>query len=579
MGLFPIGESDRPARITGLGGTPAEGLHTDATAIVRAQAAFLFCGAIVGMLGVVLPHPSSFLITELVVLNVVSWSTAIGAWILAPRVPTEWVRWMPGIGTILITASVIFSRDPTSAYALLYLFPCVYVYYFLTRGDAALHIAFAAVNYLAAIVVIQGMAGAPDVDGGSIFHHLVITVGSLIVVGAMLGYLRHRVEKLMEDMMASARTDMQTGLLNARGLSEQLGSEVERARMGAHRVSLLTVSIGGLADHRGRSGDRAADSITCDVAQLLGDSTRRIDVVARTGPAEFSVALPETDENTAFLLAEQVLGRLRRAYREWDIPLATSIGVAAFPKHAASAEALRTSSGAASEAARTLGGDRAVVFSAELEDVLQGDPARGLTERRTHLSTVLSLAEVLDLRDARTAAHSLNVSRYCELLATELGLPQQRIQRLRLAGMLHDIGKVGIPDAILEKPGPLSPSEWDQVRRHPEMAARILGARELTDIREWVLTRHEQPDGHGYPRGLSGEQIPLEARILAVAESYDAITSDRPYRPARSSDEALAEIGRYAGSQFDGAVVDALVRVLEQGDLAERLRTAQPPSG
>jgi diguanylate cyclase (GGDEF)-like protein/putative nucleotidyltransferase with HDIG domain len=571
MGLLPVGESNESVRIGGLSGTPAEGLHTDTTAIVRAQALFLFCGAIVGVLGVLLPHPDSFLTTELLLLNTVCWMTAIGAWFLAPKVPAGWVRWMPAAGTLLITASVILSRDPTSAYALLYLFPCVYVYYFLTRTDAAFHIAFAAVNYLAAIIVITQMPGAPDVESGSVLHHFTITIGSLIVVGGMLAYLRHRVEKLMEEVVASARTDLQTGLLNSRGLSETLGAEIERARMGAHRVSLLVVEVGGLIAERGRSGDRAADAVTVDVAGLLDDSTRRIDTVARTGAADFAVVLPETDENTAFLLAEQVLGRLRRAYREWGSPLATSIGIAAFPKHAASAEILRKSAVAACQAARMLGGDRAVVFSVELEDVLAGDPSRGLTERRTHLSTVLSLAEVLDLRDARTAAHSLNVSRYCELLANELGLPAQRVQRLRLAGLLHDIGKVGIPDSILEKPGPLSPTEWDQVRRHPEMAARILGARELTDIREWVLTRHEQPDGHGYPRGLAGEEIPLEARILAVAESYDAITSERPYRPARSSEEALAEIGRYSGSQFDGAVVDALVRVLGSSDLAARL--------
>ena len=153
---------------------------------------------------------------------------------------------------------------------------------------------------------------------------------------------------------------------------------------------------------------------------------------------------------------------------------------------------------------------------------------------------------------------------YCEMIGHEMGLPEQRVRRLRLAGMLHDIGKVGIADSILGKPGPLSPSEWDQVRRHPEMAARILAARELTDIREWVLARHEQPDGHGYPRGLLGDQIPIESRILAVAESYDAMTSERPYRAAKTRDEAIAEMGRYAGSQFDGAVVDAFVRALDR---------------
>ena len=210
------------------------------------------------------------------------------------------------------------------------------------------------------------------------------------------------------------------------------------------------------------------------------------------------------------------------------------------------------------------GSDRAVVFSAELDQVLAGDPGRELKEQRTHLSTVLSLAEVLELRDTRTASHSAAVGRYCELIAAELQFSAHRTQRLRLAGLLHDIGKVGVADSIWEKPGPLSPAEWDEVRRHPELAGRILGARELADIREWIVCRHEQPDGHGYPRGISGDAIPLESRVLAVAESYDAMTSARPYRQALSQDEAIAELGRYAGVQFDGAVVDAFLRALSR---------------
>jgi diguanylate cyclase (GGDEF)-like protein len=573
VGLMPVGESERRSdRRSGLAyGTPAESLNTDSVLMIRVQAAFLFCGAIVGFLGIILPHPASFLTSELLLLNCVSVVTALASWAFAARVPASAVRYMPAAGTLLITASVVFSRDATSAYALLYLFPCVYVYYFLTRADAVLHIAFAAINYAGAIAIISSMSGAPMVEPGSVLHHLVITVGSLIVVGSMLMFLRRRVEVLIAEVVESARTDLSTGLRNTKGLMEVLTAEIDRARMGAHRVGLLTIQISGILDIRARIGDRRAEATIVDIGQLLDDCTRRIDAVARTGSAEFSVALPETDENTAFLLAEQLLARFRRCFREWDLPLSTSIGVASFPKHAATSEALMHSSSGSCEAAKALGGDRAVVYSAELEDVLSGDPSKALTERRTHLSTVLSLAEVLDLRDARTASHSLAVSRYCELIGAELGFSEQRLQRLRLAGLLHDIGKVGIADSILDKPGPLSPSEWDQVRKHPEMAARILGARELTDIREWVLARHEQPDGHGYPRGISGEAIPLEARILAVAESYDAMTSERPYRPAMSSEEAIAELGRYSGSQFDGAVVDAMVRVLNATDLEARL--------
>ena len=266
-----------------------------------------------------------------------------------------------------------------------------------------------------------------------------------------------------------------------------------------------------------------------------------------------------------------MLARIRRTYRERALPLQAGIGVASFPKHAADAEVLQQAAAAAASVAATLGSDRAVVYNPDLEGVGGSDRSREMGERRTHLSTVLSLAEVLDLRDGRFASHSAAVARYCELIGAELGLPEPRLQRLRMAGTLHDIGKVGLADSILDKPGPLSPSEWDEVRRHPEMAARILAARELTDIRGWILARHEQLDGHGYPRGLSGDEIPLESRILAVAESYDAMTSDRPYRAAKTHDEAIKELGRYSGSQFDGAVIDALVSALDRAGSSPQL--------
>ncbi len=560
MGLTPVGEPTNAWRLSDGGSTTEAGL--DLTPMIRIQAAFMATGSLIGILGVTLPHPASFLVPQLLALNIGSIILSAVFWVIAPRVSEPVARITPAVGTIAISLAVVLSRDPTSAYALLYLLPGVYAYYFLQTRDAVLHILFAIVNYAAAIAILGAMPDSTIVTSGSVVHHFVITVGNLIVVGAMLVFLRRRVERLMTDIIESARTDLLTGLLNSRGLEELMGGELERARMGGRRVALITVAISGIREVRSKRGHEFADRLIKDIGQLLDDSTRRIDRVARTGSHEYSVLLPETDESTGFLLAEQILARFRRAYRERELPLATSVGVASFPKHAASVESLGQAAAAAAEAAQALGSDRAVVYSAELEDVLGGDPSKQLSERRTHLSTVLSLAEVLDLRDARTAAHSLAVSRYCELLGRDLGLPETRVQRLRLAGMLHDIGKVGVADAILDKPGPLSPSEWDEVRRHPEMAARILGARELTDIREWILARHEQLDGHGYPRGVSGDAIPLEARIIAVSESYDAITSERPYRPARSHDDAIVELGRYAGSQFDGAVIDSLVRVL-----------------
>ena len=163
-----------------------------------------------------------------------------------------------------------------------------------------------------------------------------------------------------------------------------------------------------------------------------------------------------------------------------------------------------------------------------------------------------------------TPIETETVGRYAEQTARALGWEPHRIARVRAAGVLHDIGKLGISDAILHKPGKLAPAEWDEIRRHPELGARILEHANLRDIAGWVLAHHERVDGAGYPRRLAGEAIPIEARILAVADAYEAMTADRPYRRALDPVLARAELERGAGAQFDGAVVTAFLAALDR---------------
>jgi HD-GYP domain-containing protein (c-di-GMP phosphodiesterase class II) len=148
------------------------------------------------------------------------------------------------------------------------------------------------------------------------------------------------------------------------------------------------------------------------------------------------------------------------------------------------------------------------------------------------------------------------------MTARELGLPERRVSRIRLAGILHDIGKATVPNAILHKPGPLSEREYEVIRRHPEHGAQMLEHPSLSDVREWVAMHHERPDGCGYPLGVPGSFVPLEASIVAVADAYEAMTSDRPYSEAIGYDEATEELCRCAGAQFDATVVEALIAAL-----------------
>ncbi len=179
------------------------------------------------------------------------------------------------------------------------------------------------------------------------------------------------------------------------------------------------------------------------------------------------------------------------------------------------------------------------------------------------LAAVMLLAETLDLRDPRTALHARTVGQLCRMTAIQLGLSEERVERLHAAGVLHDLGKLGIPDAILQKRGPLGEAEWREMRRHPETGARILEHAGMYDIASWIRAHHERPDGRGYPRGIRGDSIPLEARVLAVADSYEAMIADRAYRPGTAPELARAELGRQAGMQFDPAVVDAFLKAMD----------------
>jgi HD-GYP domain-containing protein (c-di-GMP phosphodiesterase class II) len=274
------------------------------------------------------------------------------------------------------------------------------------------------------------------------------------------------------------------------------------------------------------------------------------------------VILPETGEGDAFLVSERMRQAVENAFVDRPVPITMSFGLATFPGHGTTADALLSSADQALYAAKELGRNRTVIFSDELTETGGGRAG----DREVHLDTLLALAEAIDLRDGRTADHSRTVGRYAGMIAEGLGLGPGHVRRVEIAGKLHDIGKVGLPDSILCKPGPLTDDEWAEMRRHPQIGGDILGSGHFEDIRGWILAHHERPDGEGYPLRLSGDEIPLESRILAVADAYEAMTADRVYRPAVGVQEGRAELRRCAGSQFDPRVVRAFLGVLERED-------------
>ncbi len=204
----------------------------------------------------------------------------------------------------------------------------------------------------------------------------------------------------------------------------------------------------------------------------------------------------------------------------------------------------------------------AMMFSTQAALAIQREGV-SISDGESVVEIVLALSKALEARDLSTGSHCRRVTRLAEQVAIRMGCSFRAVQDIRRAALLHDIGKIGIPDQILNKPGPLSDREWSIMRQHPEIGARILRmVRGLTDVATYVLAHHEHYDGSGYPYGLSGDMIPLGARILSVVDAFGAMITDRVYRSSLSYSDAIAELKRCAGTDFDPRIVDIFLEMM-----------------
>ncbi|HEV7846315.1 MAG TPA: diguanylate cyclase [Thermoleophilaceae bacterium] len=398
---------------------------------------------------------------------------------------------------------------------------------------------------------------------------LISIVCALALAGVVL-HQRGRIKRLRARIEDANRTDPLTGLLNRRAFEERLELELERAVRSDRPVSVIIGDIDSFRTVNEQHGHDAGDTVLQAVSVNMLKWKRRIDVAARVGGEEFALLLPETDERGAFIVAERLRRATHRCFLESPFGISFSFGIATAPGHATEAVDLMRAADRAMAAGKDLGGDHSVIYSDEVARKLRSLGSKVSGELK--LATAIALADALDVRDMGSGQHSHTVGRYAEVMARELGFDEDRVERVRLAGVLHDIGKIGISDNVFTKPGPLDADEWREIYRHPEMGARLLGQPEFEDIRSWILAHHERPDGFGYPFALPGHRIPLEASIIAVADAYEAMTADRVYRPALGEEAARAELEAAAGSQFDPAVVAAFLRALDAGR-ARRLRS------
>ncbi len=403
-------------------------------------------------------------------------------------------------GTALISAAIYFSGETASAYVALYVLAALYASYFFSRLVAAGQIAFIGLSY-AVVLAVQDALGSP-------LARWLTIIGTLMAAGAMVRALRERVERLIVALRDAARTDVLTGLYNRRGFEELFEAELERSQRNKGRMSLLVGDLDRFKSLNDRFGHKEGDLALQVVSKVLRTHKRKIDTAARIGGEEFAVIVPEAGEHDAYILAERLRHEVRRAFADHEAGITISIGVATYPKHGANADALLISGDQALYAAKELGRDRSVIHNPEIASALAGAASRRMAQREAYLATVLALAEALDVRGPGNSEHSQRVGRYAEMTARELGLPEEAIDRVRIGGVLHDIGTIGLPDSVLGQPGPLDGEDWAEVKKHPEVGARMLESSTVEDISSWIRTHHERPDGTGYPEASAARTSP-----------------------------------------------------------------------
>jgi diguanylate cyclase (GGDEF)-like protein/putative nucleotidyltransferase with HDIG domain len=377
---------------------------------------------------------------------------------------------------------------------------------------------------------------------------LIMLVLGLLLTAAIVAVLRFKrrlddARRAEIDRLRDAATrDSLTGLANHRAFHECLDGLVAAGA----EFALAIVDLDGLKRTNDTYGHQAGDELLEALAGALA-AVSPAGHAYRIGGDEFAFLVQDGTAIEAFGVAQDLRRRIAGA----------TTGIAERAPGEDKHDLIRRADLALLAAKRTH--REVLVYSVDMELVAGID----LPPDERHLSTLATaLARAVDAKDSYTRSHCETVAELCVLIAGELGLDGERVSRIRLAGLLHDVGKIGISDAILQKPGPLTPDEAAVMRTHPDLGAHIVSAAELYEEAEWILHHHERLDGHGYPDNLHGDEVPLESRIIMVADAFEAMTSDRPYRPRRPVEEALSELDRHAGTQFDPACVRALRRVL-----------------
>ncbi|MFZ5967043.1 MAG: bifunctional diguanylate cyclase/phosphohydrolase [Bacillota bacterium] len=461
----------------------------------------------------------------------------------------------------VFTILIIFSGGHQSQHKIIFLFIIITstmqfgtLYGMLTAGVSG------------SIVLLIDFFAIQGITVNTYFETDLVLVAIFLLTAWLLGdYVK--VEKdFREYLRGLVNKDELTGLFNHRYFQDVMSREIERAEKIEEPVSLLFIDIDYFKLYNDLYGHLQGDQILKELGHIINKCVRTQDIVSRYGGEEFAVIMPDTTEEEAMALGEKIRKSVENQtfHGEENMPsgkLTVSIGISSYPEKAKNKLELINSTDDALYRAKFFNKNRVEIYVSILEE-LKNDIE---TEHIDLISSIKTLISVINAKDRYTYGHTERVVIYCGLAAEKLGLSEDEKRTLKYGAYLHDIGKIQIPKDVLNKRMRLTDEEWQSIKQHPEHGVDIIKpVTSLDTVVPLILHHHERFDGNGYPGGLMGESIPYLARVLSVADSFDAMTSNRPYQTRKSYEQAIEELQRCSGSQFDPQIVKSFIEVIEE---------------
>lgn len=384
--------------------------------------------------------------------------------------------------------------------------------------------------------------------------------------------MAHSIQSSHEELLKLSTTDWLTGLYNHMEFQKRIEGEIQRAERHGRILSLLIMDIDNFKNFNDTYGHQFGDSVLHLIGNTLLNQIRSADVATRYGGEEFAIILPETDSHAAFALAERIRNKIQGldilVQKNEHAHVTVSIGISTYPEDASSREDLIDTADQALYFAKEEGKNRTVIYVETIKASFERRPQefKSLLEKAEEW-LFSDLVTATEARMPFARGHSKAASRLSLMIAENLHLSEKEKKDLKMATLLHDIGTLYVPAEILKKPEPLTEEDWKIIRAHPEQGGKLLGNLfNLKGVLPAILHHHERYDGTGYPKGLKGEEIPLLSRIISVIDAYIAMTTATPYRKKKSKEEAIEELRSHAGTQFDPAIVEVFIRIIEKAD-------------